>query len=343
MSPLGVRGIDMNEQQLKIAGIFMPRMQRELARVREKAIRFSHYTSAETGIKILRSKRILLRNSVLMNDFSEVGHGLDCLNFAYNGPLGERLKAALQKVQLDLPEILEANFNDQVLDVRGETYLLSVSEHGSEDPLESAHEDQFGRLSMWRAYAPRNGIAFVLRNSPFVNDSNALQAFTSPVVYATKDAFLASFEELVVGIEQNIDLVVGLGGAAVHDLLISVFKFAVQSTKHPAFREEREWRVIYDPTRLQRLDAMTDEQQRRIPTEIMSLNGVPQRVYSIPFQDYPDEGFVGATAPDLIDRVLIGPTADAYAISQAFVVELMDLGIEEAPNKVVITGVPLRV
>lgn len=333
----------MTEEQLVIARIFIPRMVRELVRARDNAIRFSHYTSADTGLKILRSGRMLLRNSVLMNDFSEVGHGLDCLTSAYNGPLGDRLKAALQKVQVDLPEILEENFNQQVLDVRGETYLMSLSEHGYEDPMETAHEDQFGRLSMWRAYAPKNGVAFVLRNGPFVSESNALQAFTSPVIYATKDAFLPSFEEVVVAIEQNVEFLTGLGGAFVHDMLINVFKFAVQSTKHPAFKEEREWRVIYDPTRLQRLGQMTDDQLKRVPTEIMSLGGVPQRVYSIPFQNYPDEGFLGATAPELIDRVLIGPTVDGYAIAQAFVSELSTLGVEDAATKVIITGVPLKV
>lgn len=333
----------MSSDQAKIAEIFIPHMGRELARVRDNAIRFAHYTSAETGLKIIRSGRILLRNSVLMNDFSEVSHGLDCLTYAYNGPSGDRLKSALKKVQPDLPDILEANFNEQVLDVRSETYLMSLSEHGSSDAAITAHEDRFGRLSMWRAYAPKNGVAFVLRNQPFVTESNALQAFTSPVLYAMREGFLPSFEDLANRIEENVDLLAGFGGAFVHDSLMSVFKFAVQSTKHPAFMEEREWRVIYDPMKLHRSELMTEEQQRRVPTEIMSLGGVPQRTYSIPFQNYPEEGFTGATAPELIERILIGPTADGYAIAQAFVSELEAVGVEDAANKVIITGVPLRV
>lgn len=332
----------MTEEQAVLANIFMPRMMRELGRTRHNEVRFVHYTSADTGLKILRSGQMLLRNSVLMNDFSEVSHGLNCLSSAYNGPLGDRLKEALKKVQPDLPEILEGNFNEQVLDVRAETYLMSLSEHGSDDLLETAHEDRFGRLSMWRAYAPKNGVAFVLHNKPFVSESNAIQAFTSPVMYAERDSFLPSFEEVVEGIEKNIDLLASLGGAFVHDTLIRVFKFAIQSTKHPAFKEEREWRVVYDPTRLQREGLMTDQQLQRIPTEIMSLGGVPQRVYAIPFKDYPEEGFSGATAPELIDRVLIGPTADGYAIAQAFVAELAAAQVENAADKVIITGVPLR-
>lgn len=333
----------MTKEEAALANIFVPHMMRELSRARQDQVRFAHYTSAETGLKILRSGRMLLRNSVLMNDFSEVSHGLDCLRQAYAGPVGERLKSSLVKIQADLPEILEANFNEELLDVRAETYLMSLSEHGSRDPLEAAHEDRFGRLSMWRAYAPKNGIAFVLRNTPFVSESNALRAFTSPVVYAMPTDFLSSFEELVTGIEANSDLLKEMGGAAVHDILINVFKFGVQSTKHPSFKEEREWRVIYNPTRLQRSGQMTDEQLKRVPTEIMSLGGVPQRVYSIPFQDHPAEGFVGATVPELIDRILVGPSADSYAIAQAFVAELTLLHVENAADKVVVTSVPLRV
>lgn len=333
----------MNQKQAAIADIFIPRMKRELTRVREHNIRFAHYTSADTGLKIIRSGRILLRNSVLMNDFSEVGHGLDCLTAAYNGSSGDRLKLALQKIQKDLPEVLESNFNEQILDVRSETYLMSLSEHGGTDAEETGHEDRFGRLSMWRAYAPKNGVAFVLKNNPFISESNALQAFTSPVLYALRDGFLPSFDELVTRIEGHLELLADLGGAFVHDSLINTFKFAIQSTKHPAFQEEREWRVIYDPTRLQRADNMTEEQQRRVPSEVLSLGGVPQRVYAIPFQNYPEEGFTGATAPELIDRILIGPTADSYAIAQAFMSELSGVGVQDVESKVIITGIPLRV
>lgn len=180
--------------------IFFPHMTREIARARTPGFRFAHYTSADSGLKILASGCMLLRNSVLMNDYSEVQHGLNCLAYAWGSPIGERLRAILKQVQSDLPEIVEANFNEQFLDVRAETYLLSVSEHGSSDPRETAHEDRYGRLSMWRAYAPNNGVAFILRNTPFVAESNALQTFTSPVLYAEPEDFLTYFEEIVGGL-----------------------------------------------------------------------------------------------------------------------------------------------
>lgn len=326
----------MTDEQLALAKIFVPHAMREMTRARETNRRFAHYTSADTGLKILRSERMLLRNSTLMNDFSEIRHGWECLLTAYNSPLGDRLKAALRAIQPDLPEILQGNFNTQIIDVMSETYLLSLSEHGDD------HEDNFGRLSMWRAYAPKDGVAFIMNNRPFLCESNALGAFTSPVAYAMPDAFQPAFEEVVLAIEANIDTIKPLGGQSVHDMLMRTFRFAVQSTKHPAFKEEREWRVIYSPSLLNKEDGLTAQQMARIPTEIRSLGGVPQRIFAIPFVDYPDEGLIGATLPALINRVLIGPSQDSYAIRHAFVGELMRLNVAEAESKVVITGVPLR-
>ena len=322
--------------------LFLPEAARRQEYIRAKNVRFAHYTSAEAGIAILRSGRMLLRNSVLMNDFSEVQHGMECLAVAYQGPVGERLKAVMRAIQPDLPEVVEHNFHGLFNDVRNETYLISISEHG--DPEHGdALEDSFGRLSMWRAYARRDGIAFVFNNRPFMTETNALNAFTSPVEYATPDSFGIKFEALVAGFENNLELIkANIGGEPFHDSLMNAFRFAVQSTKHPSFREEREWRVIYSPTLLQQTGQMTADQLSKIPTEIMTIRGVPQRVFAIAFRDYPEEGFEGATLPDLLDRVLIGPSLDAYAIAQAFVAELTALGVVDAHQKVIITGIPLR-
>lgn len=330
----------MTDEQLELAKIFLPHGLREMERVRDNQIRFAHYTSADTGLKILRSESMLLRNSSLMNDFSEIRHGWNCLLEAYNGPLGIRLQEALRSVQPDLPEILQSNFNAQILEVFSETYLMSVSEHGVDDSKD--HEDKFGRLSMWRAYAPKDGVALVMNNAPFICESTALGAFSSVVSYAMPEEFQPAFEEVVTAIESNIEKVRNLGGQAVHDLLMNAFRFAVQSTKHPSFKEEREWRVIYSPSLLHMNGTLNATQMARLPTKIMSLGGVPQRVFEVPFIDYPDEGFVGATAPALIDRILIGPSQDSYAMRNAFVGELIRLNVPNAEAKVIITGVPLR-
>ncbi|HEX5257187.1 MAG TPA: DUF2971 domain-containing protein, partial [Sphingomicrobium sp.] len=282
----------MDTETMKWMGVFMPFALREMQRVRERQIKFVHYCSAESGLAILRSKSMWLRNSKLMNDFSEVDYGANCLRQAYQSAAGDRLKRALADVQVDLPSVIEANHDDLFHDIRNETYLISISEHAD------CRENDFGRLSMWRAYAPRNGVAFVFNNTPFLCESDALKAYSSPVAYATPDEFVALFEEMVAGVEANLDELKKLGGQFLHDFIMLAFIFAVQSTKHPSFAEEREWRVLYTPTILVRRGEMTDQQLQRIPTQIACIKGVPQRIYEIPFSNYPEEGFVGATAPE---------------------------------------------
>ena len=333
--------MNVTETEERLWSLFQPESAKQLIRVRSNGTRFVHYTSAESGLAIMRSGRMLLRNSTLMNDFSEVQHGLDCLTSAYRRASGDKLKRLLRTIQPDLPEVLESAFDSTILDLRTETYLISISEHGDANEGDQ-FEDRLGRLSMWRAYAQKDGIAFVFNNGPFLTETNALNAYSCPVVYASVDAYSEHFATLVDGIEAELQLLQKYGGHWALENLLLAFRFAAQSTKHPSFREEREWRVIYSPTLLETQGLMDDQQKAKIPTEVMCLRGVPQRVYAIPFVNYPDEGFVGATIPELVDRILVGPTSDAYAIAQAFVAELEDCGVEDAIDRVVVTGIPLR-
>ena len=41
--------------------------------------RFVHYTSAEAALKIIESKRVWMRNTTCMADYSEVLHGFEIL------------------------------------------------------------------------------------------------------------------------------------------------------------------------------------------------------------------------------------------------------------------------
>ncbi len=329
------------EEVMRLWKLFFPEAMRRMEEMRDGDRRFVHYTSAEAAALILQSRTMLLRNSVLMNDFSEVQYGMELLSTAYNGELGERLKKAMAEIQADLPEILEHNFEAEFLDARHETYLISISEHGNQVDGDE-QEDLFGRLSMWRAYGSDNGVAFVFNNTPFLNESNALKAYTSPVLYADQNRFNDSFAEIVNGVEQNLDQLKAAGGGWFYEALSSSFKFAIQSTKHPCFKEEREWRIIYNPEQLARSGEMDEIQSQRIPASVKTIRGIPQQVYAIPFQDHPDDGLTGATIPALIDRVLIGPSTDAYAIRMALITELGGCGVEDAASKVQITGIPLR-
>ena len=315
--------------------LFMPHAQRKLDAARQQGLRMAHYCSAESGINILRSGEVFLRNSTLMNDFSEVAYGRNLLANTWHGAAGEQLQSILNGVDASIVPMVKESVDGALNDLLHETYLVSLSEH-------QATEDQFGRLSMWRAYAPKDGVALILNNTAFLTESNSLNAFTSPVLYAGHPEFEREFAAVVGRLSENVALLKQSHPQQIAALMTNALIFAIQSTKHPAFAEEREWRVIYTPTILQRAGLITEEQLRRVPTKILSLRGVPQRIYTIPFRNYPDEGFTGAEIPELIERILIGPSMDAYAIAQAFVAELGEKGVPETDQRVFITDIPLR-
>jgi hypothetical protein len=72
------------------------------------------------------------------------------------------------------------------------------------------------------------------------------------------------------------------------------------------------------------------------------IGGIPQPIYKIPLKDIPEEGFVGAEIPALIERIIIGPTQFPLVTYEAFVELLSKAGVAEAQKKVFISDIPLR-
>ena len=58
-----------------------------------------HYTSAANFIDIVKGKQIWLRNSSVMNDFSEIQHGSQLLSSVRKSPLGDKFRNILDQHQ----------------------------------------------------------------------------------------------------------------------------------------------------------------------------------------------------------------------------------------------------
>lgn len=306
--------------------IFFPYHSRKVDHVRQQNQRFVHYTSADTAMKIIQDGHFWMRNTTTMNDYSEVEHGWDCLLSAFKDEPGQRFKAAIERVYPGMPHEIESHFKAWVPGIKRDTYLACFSEHDD-------REDSLGRLSMWRAYGGRNGVALVLNNTAFISTSDALAVYTSAVAYLDKEGFGQYFLEVAEAVEQNPDLVTFMGADLVFNVIWNMFRFGVISTKHPAFSEEREWRAIYTPV----IDKST-----KVISAVECVNGVPQFVQKIPLQNIPEEGMFGLAIPELLNRVIIGPTEYPDAIAQAFVRILGDAGIPEPATKVHVSNIPLR-
>src|SRR5262245_4077604 len=291
-------------------------------------MRFVHYSSAESAVKMITQREVWMRNALCMNDFREIDYGVRCLGYALFHT-GQRLEGILNGMFPGLGEELVARFRAQQSTLEN-AYLTCLSEH-------RPTEDILGRLSMWRAYGGVTGVALVLNATPFLTESHALRADASPVGYFTEAEFHAKFVNVVNRIDAEQAFLRGIGREAVRERLLNVFLYAVTCTKHPGFCEEVEWRVIHLPVK---------DPSRHVRKSIETIRGVPQPVYKSPLCNIPGatpaERLDGIEIPQLVERVIIGPTQYPMVIRDAFVSKLEEAGVTDASQRVVVSDIPLR-
>ena len=292
-------------------------------------------------ISILDKKAIWMRDANCMNDYSELQHGFECIAYAYNGERGEGFRTVIDSIYPDLSLEIERMFNLWQPHLKQDTYIFCLSEHGIKESTKIQNvqdlpdpEDRLGRLSMWRAYGKGNGVALVLNNKVFIEPTDAIPIYTSPVEYLEKEEFSDKFHAFSERIQLNIDFIRNVPRDEFLNWLLWKFIFAAVCTKHPGFWEEREWRIVYCPS-LQSSD--------RIVKEIKALGGVPQCIHKVELQDYPDEGFTGVEPNKLIDRIIVGPTEYPTAARRAFEEALRKAGVEDAAKRIKISEIPVRI
>ena len=208
-----------------------------------------------------------------------------------------------------------------------DVFISCMSEHWpSEDP--------FGRLSMWRAYGDPDGVCLVMNVEAFRLESNALNAYSSPVFYGDAAQFSDRLKAVLTNVGDSATLLKSsMTSELVLNSLVIAFLFGAVCLKHPGFAEEQEWRVIHmpyirQPSLLRRLD----------------LQGPPaQTIFEILLEDAPDQGLVGLTPDALIHRVIIGPSNHSGAIAQEITDLLTAQGVVDAGARIVQSGIPLRV
>ena len=314
----------------KHMSVFTPHALRRYREIEESKTRFVHYTSAEVGLEIIRTKKVWMRLTSCMNDYSEVDHGLNCLSAAWHGDEGKRLQTFLDEQFPGIVKEITEPFDKWQNALRHETYITSLSEHAGPDRED---EDLYGRLSMWRGYAKGIGVALVIKQDPFWTQDQSLGVYTSPVAYLDDKAFSAAFKEVVDAIIRGREYLAEIGREWVKHSLIMAFSAAAVSTKHPGFKEEREWRVVRTPNF-----------PAPCPFERVTrtVHQVPQSVLLMDLKDNPGTGLIGIEPPDLIERVIIGPTEYPIPIYDAYREQLKMIGVEDASEKVKISFLPLR-
>ena len=306
--------------------IFFPYVAQRKAQLAQANIRLAHYCAAESAVSIIRNQEIWMRSAAVMNDSSEVEYGMQLLLHAYQQDAGAQFKAAIDDVfPSTLREVTEF-FDSYRWELRGETYLTSVSEH-------HPRENELGRLSMWRSYGGSAGVALVLRPEAISFPDEPLAGFALPVLYADQEMFERTLRGVTQGILQARDFIRERGQAWFLEWLHFMLRSLVLSTKHPGFAEEREWRVIHSPATVA---------SGFLQREIVTIAGVPQIVYKIPLREPAHPGGPGLNIASLIERVIIGPTQHPAVMGEAFAALLADAGVADAKERIGVSAIPLR-
>lgn len=306
--------------------IFVPHFDESKQRVKNNNYKFVQYTSADSALKIITGKEMWLRNTQCMNDYSEIEHGITCLIEAYSSDIGERFKKLISSISSEALEKLEHHFDGWTPSFKHATYITCVSEH-------TPDEQKYGRLSMWRAYGGDIPVALVLNVEPFFSESEEIYAYTQPVRYMDKTQFMDSFSQLTDRIEKEKEFLKSIGHELLFEYLFMTFHDIALCLKHPAFKEEREWRVVYSPSM---------RQSPHISSEVVSIGGLTQTVHKLPLINNEEIKYTGVSIPELLHEVLIGPCDHPAVVAKAFQTILGESGCENPVQQIKYSGVPLR-
>ena len=304
--------------------IFCPGDLERLSKVASEA-RLVYYTNAETALSIIANREIWFRNALVMNDFSEIQYGLNLMSHAMSGTVGRRFRQTASKVIHGVIQQAEVLLEQLIPNWRFETYLSCWSLHDSS-------EDQTGRLSMWRAYGD---VALVVRNQAFhaFDGQSGIQSL--PVNYFSLRECEEHLEKVRRSISSNVASIrEGCKNKFESDLASMAFLSAIR-TKHPGFREEKEWRVWFRPTDIANPTAVLSER-------VVTIQGVPQKVWVLPLRDDPERGLDKADIGSLLDRIIIGPSTNPFVRASAFVRLLEEAEVHDAKDKVFVSDIPLR-
>lgn len=294
--------------------------------------RFAHYTSAAVAMEIIQSKpedrSLWLRNATEMNDFSEIEFGRHCFEETLKDEaLRDKFKLAVQQIDERMLHWIASALDEEAPRVKSNTYLLSLAQH-------DIKEQQSGILSMWRAYGGDANVCLILKPGPFVTEQTAYDVSLHPVSYGGFLDFRTGFSQMCDRLIERVDDLRKIDPDLVWFNIKRAIDFMVLSTKHPSFHEEKEWRVIYRPP-----DPPTSPD---VPSKIVCVNGIVQKVFYLPMVNIPDQGVNGAELHEILERIIVGPTPNPRLVISAFVELLQQAGIENATDRVIYSEVPLR-
>ncbi len=311
----------------QLDAIFFPALAEGMVKLASQNLRFAYYTTAETATRILQSREVWLRNTGVMNDYMEVQHGMECLKAAWEESAGAtRMKTILEELSPGSVEKLQSLYNGWHPIIQSGTFITCMSEH----PVD---ENDHGRLSMWRAYGGKAGIAFVFKPDFLALETADLGAYSHPVSYLDVTRFAGTLATVAQRMEAQKAFLKSCAPEQIHNSAFMLLLWSALATKHPGFAEEKEWRVAAVPS-------MWKSKILRRSIEV--IGGVAQPVLKLPLQNFPEHQITGLAISEMLERVIIGPCDNPRILCQAFAEMLDTAGVKEPLKKITISGIPLR-
>jgi hypothetical protein len=301
---------------------------------RDKPLLLAHYTSVQVIEQILRNDEIWLANPLYMNDLDEMRAGLT---------LGSQIFPEFARqagTNVDQATRLTQAYNHYLAhlstEVALDTYIFCLSEH--------PHGDTDGRLSMWREYGSKgNGAALVINTQKIHYQPH------SPLIIA-KVAYKSNQERVDVLRTQlanwaTITRAANLPNDQLYLAAYAAFGFVKSlalTTKHTGFSEENEWRIVYVPERdpLGYLKGSLDY--------FVGPRGVePKLKYRFGHTYNPEppktgEPLISGASTDILEFVLLGPSASSPLAKAAFTRMLERNGKGAFGDRVFPSTIPLR-
>ena len=304
---------------------------RELNRIcGDSSIRFAHYTKADTAEMIMKGQKVWLRNARLMNDYSEIEHGHECIKLCLeDATVRRRFDEVLSKLDLGFAERILNEFSSSETSRHEETYMVSLCEHKT--------SDRHGRLSMWRAYGGDTSVALVLNKKALFSNNIAVPVIVSPVLYAESELFKERFIEVIRGMEENLPFLKSLELDIVTGILTLALDYASLCTKHPGFGEETEWRGINSNRFRSLFQGIQPLVEKRL-----EINNVMQNIKVLPLKHDPLNGIIGLSVPDFVEEIIVGPMEFPNDIRDQMISALSSMGDKKASDKVRVSNIPLR-
>ncbi len=185
---------------------------------------------------------------------------------------------------------------------------------------------------MWRAYGGAENVCLIFNTQPFVTPQTAYELTLSPVLYGGAAEFKREFEALIQRLENSASEISLLPPQKLYEAIVYFLNFGVLSVKHYGFHEEAEWRVIHQSPGFRPTP----------PPDEVKFGDKVETIYHVPIKNNPEGGIWGASLEEALDRIIVGPIANAGRVEEELIRELEAAGISRANDRVVHCGIPFR-